>query len=147
MNWHRSVAAVLIAGLIMAAPALAGQMFKCVAGDRVVYQDLPCPGGRSIVPPPPPNPAEQRAALDRAERDKAEARQTELREDAERRLAAKRLEDAAKAERKTSLAKRSHNQRCQEWQTAWHKAARQSHDARTHRQAERYRLRYQHNCS
>jgi hypothetical protein len=65
--------ALMCAALAMAAASQAGAqgLFKCKVDGKVIYQSMPCAkGGEALDVPPPPTPAQIKAAQERAQEDR-----------------------------------------------------------------------------
>lgn len=94
--------ALLFAVLGIAATAAASQagaqgLYKCKAGGKVTYQSMPCAsGGELLEVPPPPTPAQVKAAQDRLKEDRERANQLAASNREERERKAKEEKEGAK---------------------------------------------------
>ena len=93
------IAPALLALILVSATADA-EIHKCRQGERMVYQELPCPAGSlSLAPPevpPPPSAYEVEAARVRARNDIAEAEALRKREAIAAKAQGKRRAEASK---------------------------------------------------
>ena len=98
--------ALLFAVLAFAATSQAGAqgLYKCKADGRVTYQSMPCAkGGEVLEVPPPPTPAQAKAAEQRLQEDRERVKQLSARnrEDRER----KSREEREQAQQDASAGK------------------------------------------
>ncbi len=96
-----------VLALAAASPAGAQGLYKCKADGKVTYQSMPCAkGGEAIDVPPPPTPAQVKAAQERAQEDRVRAQQLAARNREDRERKAKEEEAEAKeAAPKQNVAK------------------------------------------
>jgi len=86
-----------VLGFAAASQAGAQGLYKCKAGGKVTYQSMPCAnGGEVLEVPPPPTPAQVKAAQDRLREDRDRANQLAERNREERERKAKEEKDEAK---------------------------------------------------
>lgn len=97
--------ALLFALLGIAAASQAGAqgLYKCKADGKVTYQSMPCAkGGEVLEVPPPPTPAQVKAAQERVKEDRDRANQLAARNREERERRAREERDEAQQEASTS---------------------------------------------
>lgn len=99
MTVHVSLVAL---ALLLASAPIHAEIFKCRQGERVVYQEIPCPAGsQSLAPPetpPPPSAFAVEQARTRARNDIAEAAAIRKHEEQTARAQEKRRAEVRKQE-------------------------------------------------
>jgi len=88
-----------VLGIAAISQASAQGLYKCKADGKVTYQSMPCAkGGEVLEVPPPPTPAQVKAAQDRVrdERDRANKLAEANREERERKAKEEKEKDEAK---------------------------------------------------
>ncbi len=105
--------ALMFAALGIAASATLSQagaqgLYKCKAEGKVTYQSMPCAkGGEVLEVPPPPTPAQVKAAQDRLKEDRDRANQLAARNREERERKEKEEKEEKDKESKDSKAGKS----------------------------------------
>ncbi|MTW10231.1 DUF4124 domain-containing protein [Pseudoduganella eburnea] len=100
--------ALLFAVLGFAAVSQAGAqgLYKCKADGKVTYQSMPCAkGGEMLDVPPPPTPAQVRAAQDRLKEDRDRANQLAERNRVERERKAREEKEEAQETKEANAGK------------------------------------------
>lgn len=107
--------------LVLASAAPRAEIHKCRQGERLIYQEAPCPAGSLALPPPLPVPRPSAYAVEearqRASDDIAAAEALRLRElkdaEARQRLAAAEAREAARQRERACAAARDRGERAQ----------------------------------
>jgi len=100
--------ALLFAVLGFAAVSQAGAqgLYKCKADGKVTYQSMPCAkGGEMLDVPPPPTPAQVKAAQDRLKEDRDRANQLAERNRVERERKAREEKEEAQETKEANAGK------------------------------------------